>query len=488
MKLEKLIKGLEIKGIKGKVDREILDIAYHHAQVRPGIVFVAIKGQFADGHEYIEQAIKNGAVAVICEKEISVPNKITLIEVKDTRAALAHLASRLFDEPSKKLQLIGITGTNGKTTITYLLEAIFKEAGFVPGVIGTVEHRVGDRAVFSSNTTPESYELQKLLASMVHAGVKACAMEVSSHSLTLERVVGCHFDGAVFTNLTPEHLDFHGQMETYFAAKMRLFKERLIESHKDVFAAVNIDDPFGKRIVKEMGYQLWRYSVKGRPEVTAKKIICDKRGIRMNVKTKDGSFDCVSKLMGRFNVHNILAAVSASLGLGISLDVIKSGLEKVTFVPGRLEPVRNNKGVLAFVDYAHTPDALENVLKYGAEFADNLRGRLIVVFGCGGDRDRAKRPLMAAVAEKLSDVAIITSDNPRGEKPDVIIKEIVAGLKGSDYEVISDRRAAIQKAVDVAKKNDVIIVAGKGHEDYQIIGKERRHFDDRQVLHECLNE
>lgn len=488
MKLDKLIKNLDIKGMKGKADKEISDIAYHHDQVRPDTIFVAVKGQFADGHKFIPQAVKNGAIAVVCEKPIEVSRKTTLIEVSDARAALANLSSILFDEPSKKLRLIGITGTNGKTTITYLLEAIFKEAGLVPGVIGTVEHRLGDRAIFSSNTTPESYELQKLLASMVHAGVTACAMEVSSHSLTLERVVGCHFDGAVFTNLTPEHLDFHGQMETYFAAKMRLFKERLIESHKDVFAAINTDDPFGKRIVKEMGCELWRYSLKGHPEVTAKKIICGKRGICMNVKTKEGSFDCTSRLMGRFNVHNILAAVSASLGLNISLDVIQRGIEKVTFVPGRLEPVQNNRGVLAFVDYAHTPDALENVLRYGAEFANSSRGRLILVFGCGGDRDRAKRPLMGTVAGKLSDITIVTSDNPRSEEPDAIIKEIVSGMKGLDYEVISDRRAAIQKAVDTAKKGDVIIVAGKGHEDYQIIGKERRHFDDRQVLHEYLNE
>jgi UDP-N-acetylmuramoyl-L-alanyl-D-glutamate--2,6-diaminopimelate ligase len=487
MKLKELIKDLDAKVVIGSVETEIEDIAYHHEKVCPGALFVAIKGHATDGHKYINEACAKGAAAIVSEGETTVPKGVASVIVPDCRAALAKMSARIFEEPSKKMRLVGITGTNGKTTITYILEAIFKEAGMVPGVIGTVEHRIGDRAVFSANTTPESYELQKLLASMVSSGVTACAMEVSSHSLTLERVVGCQFDGAVFTNLTPEHLDFHGQMETYFAAKMRLFRERLVESRKDnVFAAVNTDDPFGKKMVKEMGYRLYRYSLSGRTEVSAKDVLCDVEGIRMTVKTPDGKFECRSRLLGRFNVHNILAAASAALGLGIGIEAIQSGIEKVSFVPGRLEAVRNGRGILAFVDYAHTPDALQNVLSHIRGFADASKGRLIAVFGCGGDRDRTKRPLMGEVAEKLADIVFVTSDNPRTEDPEAIIGEIERGMKKKRHQVIVDRREAIKKAVETARSGDVIIVAGKGHENYQITQSGRRHFDDREVLREFL--
>lgn len=488
MKLKDLIGNLEVKKVMGDLETEIEDIAYHHENVRPNTLFVAIKGHAADGHRYINEACGKGAVAIVSEEAVELSKGVASIIVTDCRAALARMSAAIFEEPSKKMRLVGITGTNGKTTITYILEAIFREAGMMPGVIGTVEHRIGDRAVFSSNTTPESYELQKLLASMVSSGVSACAMEVSSHSLALERVVGCQFDGAVFTNLTPEHLDFHSEMETYFAAKMRLFRERLVESRKDdVFAAINTDDHFGKRMVREMGYRLYRYSLKGRTEVSAKNVLCDRKGISMTVKTPEGKFDCHSRLLGRFNVHNILAATSAALGVGIELEAIQSGIEKVRFVPGRLQSVKNKRDILAFVDYAHTPDALQNVLTHVREFLKTSKGRLILVFGCGGDRDRAKRPLMGEVAEELADVVFVTSDNPRTEDPEAIIGEILAGMKKRKHEVLIDRRKAIEAAVQEAQQGDVIVVAGKGHENYQITRAGRRHFDDCEVLQEYLN-
>lgn len=485
MKLKELIKDLEVVTVKGDLEKDVTDIAYHTSSVGRGVLFVAIKGNVVDGNKFIDEAIAKGACAVVTERHLN--SDATIIVAKDTRAALARISSRFFGEPSGKLKLIGVTGTNGKTTITYLLESIFKEAGLNPGVIGTVEHRFSNRRLKSVNTTPESYDLQKLLSEMTNAGVNVCAMEVSSHALTLERVVGCHFDGAIFTNLSPEHLDFHNDMESYFESKVRLFRERLEESEKkDVFAAINADDPYGKRLARDVDHHLWRYSLNGEGEVTAKDVSCDAEGICMSIVTPVGEFKCSSKLLGKYNAHNILAAVSGCLGLGLPLEKIKRGIENVASVPGRLERVENNRGVLALVDYAHTPDALEKVLINSKILSKKSGGRLIVVFGCGGNRDRAKRPLMGEVAARIADIAIVTSDNPRNEDPNAIISEIISGIKAGSHEVISDREAAIVRASQVARRGDVLLVAGKGHEDYQIIGEKRRHFDDREVLQECL--
>ncbi len=487
MKLKELIKDLEVVTVRGDVERAVSDIAYHSLRAGPGVVFVAVRGNVVDGHKYINEALVKGARTIVSEENMNLNSEATLVVVKNARVALAKLSSKFFGNPSGSLKLIGVTGTNGKTTITYFLESIFKEAGLNPGVIGTVEHRFGGQRIKSMNTTPESYDLQKLLKEMTTKGVNACAMEVSSHALTLDRVVGCSFDGAIFTNLSPEHLDFHGEMEAYFESKVRLFRERLSDSGKDgVFAAINADDPYGLRLASDVDHKLWRYSLNGVGEVTAEDIELDATGIRMNVKTPAGNFTCNSQLIGRFNAHNILAAVAGGLGLGLPLGAISRGVEKVSSVPGRLERVPNKREILALVDYAHTPDALEKVLTHVSDLAKKSGGRLIVVFGCGGNRDRAKRPLMGEVASKLADLLIVTSDNPRGEDPDAIIKEIMAGIKKGGCEVIADRKAAIARACSVAREKDIIIVAGKGHEDYQIIGNERHHFDDREVLKECL--
>ena len=485
MNLKELVKDLEILSVNGDLNKEISDIAYHSLRVGPGTLFVAIRGNVADGNKYINEALDKGARAVVSEMDIETP--VPRIVVKDSRSALARLSSRFFGEPSSKMKLIGVTGTNGKTTITYLLESIFKEAGLSPAVVGTVEHRFMGQRIKSANTTPESYDLQKLFREMASGGVNACAMEVSSHALALERVVGCQFDGAIFTNLSPEHLDFHGEMESYFESKVRLFRERLAESSKkNVFAAINADDPYGQRLAEDVDHNVMRYSINGSGEVTAKEILCNADGIRMTIKTPAGEFECASRLIGGFNAHNILAAVAGGLGLGLPLDAIRQGIEKIRCVPGRLERVENSRGIIALVDYAHTPDALEKVLTNMRDLSKTTGGRLIAVFGCGGDRDRAKRPVMGKVASEKADVAIVTSDNPRSENPDAIIKEILSGIKNKNFEVIGDRKAAIEHAAAIARRGDVVIVAGKGHEDYQIIGNDRRHFDDREVLRECL--
>jgi len=488
MKLRELIKDLDIVSIKGDIDKDVVDIAYHDARVRTNTIFVAIRGNVVDGHQFIGDAVRKGASVIVSEKDSEAHESATLVRVKDARAALARLSARYFCEPSNQIRLVGITGTNGKTTITYLLESVFKEAGLVPGVIGTIENRFGGRRIDSANTTPESYDLQKLFKEMVDRGVNACAMEVSSHALTLERVVGCHFDGAIFTNLSPEHLDFHGEMESYFESKVRLFRERLTESKKqNVFAVINADDPYGRRLAKDVDHALWPYSLEGKGEVNACELICNADGIRMKAKTPAGNFICLSGLLGRFNAQNILATVSAGLALGLPLEAIKLGIEKVKAVPGRLERVTNHRHILALVDYAHTPDALEKVLRHARDLISRQNGRLIVVFGCGGNRDRTKRPLMGRAATSIADVSIVTTDNPRNEKPEAIIEDILAGINDTHCEVIVDLKAAIRHAVQIAREGDVLVVAGKGHEDYQIVCGERRHFDDREVLREFMS-
>ena len=482
----------------GKDGVDIESIAYHTERVQPDSCFVAIKGAAVDGHQFIDDAVKRGARVVVSAKPVRLPDGVTNLVVSDTRDALARLSSAFFNEPSLDMRLVGITGTNGKTTITYLLEAIFDAAGWTPGVIGTVDWRYPGSARKATHTTPESYELQKLLRDMADANVDACAMEVSSHALDMERVVGCHFDGAIFTNLSPEHLDYHGDMESYFAGKRKLFTERLVASVKEkVFAAVNVDDPHGRRLCKDLKVPLWRYGVKEEADVKCRMMSFDASGMTLVVSTPVGEAKVRSPLFGRFNVENVLAAMATGLALGVDLETVAAAVGTVRRVPGRFDPVSNPRDILAFVDYAHTPDALKNVLLHAKELA---KSRLIVVFGCGGDRDQLKRPLMGEAVGRIADVAMVTSDNPRTEDPSSIIGMIIPGLKkagmksfggaqgrpGGTYEVIEDRRAAIQRAADLAKPGDVIVVAGKGHEDYQIIGTDRRHFDDREVLEEFL--
>lgn len=486
MKLKKLLNALKEVRVIGDVGFEVKDIAYHAAKVKPGSCFIAVQGHSADGHDFISEAVRRGAIMVVSERPVEVPSTVTNVVVHDARDALARLSSAYFSDPSLNMKLVGVTGTNGKTTITYMLEAIFARAGFAPGVIGTVEYRYGKVKRKADHTTPESYELQKLLSEMVGEGVNACAMEVSSHALDMGRVVGCHFDGAVFTNLSAEHLDYHGEMEAYFASKAMLFEKRLVTSQKgNVFAVINADDPYGRRLIGSVHVPVWRYGLCEEAEVTCSGMTCDEQGLDIDIHTPRGQAKLHSSLMGRFNALNILGATAAGLALGIDLGAIVEAIETVKRVPGRLENIPNERDILAFVDYAHTPDALKNVLLQTRELA---KGRLIVVFGCGGDRDRAKRPLMGEVVAEAADIVVVTSDNPRTEDPEAIIKMILPGIegKGKGYEVITDRRKAIARAVEVAEPGDVILVAGKGHEDYQIVGTKKKHFDDREVLEKEL--
>lgn len=495
MKLKDLIRDIEGCTVRGSADVEVRDLVYNASSVTRGACFAALRGKKADGHAFIGEAISRGAVAILSERPAD-GGGVTNVIAADSRMALARMSAAFFGDPSRSLSLVGVTGTNGKTTTTYLLEAIFKAAGRRPGVIGTVEYRFGGVREPAPHTTPESCDLQRLLSRMLKDGVDACAMEVSSHALSQERVAGCHFDAAVFTNLSQDHLDYHNDMESYFAAKAILFERLLSESCKrGAFAVINADDPYGRELIARCPVEYLRYGFDGDADVRGSDLSFGPGGLKMRVSVPSGSFDCRSRLCGRFNAQNILAAAAVAARLRIAMDVVARAIGDVGCVPGRFDPVENGRGVLSLVDYAHTPDAIENVLSHARELVGANGGRLISVFGCGGDRDRAKRPLMGRAAAGLSDIVIVTSDNPRTEDPAAIIEEIMPGVRGAKpplkdgrgYEVIEDRREAIARAVELARAGDVIVIAGKGHEDYQIVGTEKFHFDDREVLREALN-
>lgn len=487
MKLNELIKNVGNCKVKGDANVEVSHIAYNTLSVLKDSCFVAIRGNKFDGRLFVRDAIAKGANAIVTEEEMSLPTGVTNIVVSDSRLALASISSMFFGEPSKKMSVIGVTGTNGKTTITYILEEIFRAASRNPAVIGTVSYRYGGKIIPALHTTPMSFDLQRLFSKMNECNVDICAMEVSSHALSQHRVSACHFDAAVFTNLTQEHLDFHGEMDSYFMSKAALFEDLLAKSEKkNVFAVINVDDSYGLKLVKRCPTKMVLYGFDPKADVRATKVSFDASGIRMKVETPVGAIECKTRLCGRFNAQNILAAISVAINQGVDFETISRALENTTGAPGRFELIENNRGVLAVVDYAHTPDALKNVLSNARELANG--GRLIVVFGCGGDRDRSKRPVMGRVACELADISIVTSDNPRTENPMEIISEIVSGLSGLniDYKIIEDRYQAISYAASSAKAGDVLVVAGKGHEDYQIVGDRKIHFDDREILREIF--
>lgn len=495
MMLRDLIVDLDIVRVKGSLDVAVRDITCRSQDVANGHCFVALSGTKIDGHAYIDDALKNGASAIVSERAIDNDGVANVI-VNDARLALASISARHFNDPSAEMKLVGITGTNGKTTTTYLIEAIIRECGGNPGVIGTISYKYAGLEEAAPNTTPQSYDLQKLFRKMRDLGVDSCAMEVSSHALVQQRAAKCRFDCAVFTNLTPEHLDYHRDMDDYFAAKRILFDELLPRDGKQgACAIVNVDDKYGAALARSCRSKVLTYGFADGADVRGSDLRFDGAGLVMEIKTPTGPFECRSQLVGKFNAMNILAATATAISLGFGIDRIRSALLKVESVPGRFETVKNGRGILAIVDYAHKPDALENVLSCAREIIEKRGGRLIVVFGCGGDRDRQKRPLMGSAAGRLADVAIITSDNPRTEVPSAIIEEILPGIRDvavpfdgeRGFEVIEDRRSAIARAVSIAKSGDLIIVAGKGHEDYQIIGDRKIHFDDREVLGELLS-
>jgi len=502
MKLSELIENLDIIQISGPVSEEIKEIAFNSKKVNSDCLFVALKGHTQDGHKFIPEAISRGARAIIAETLPPSGSPVTWITVPDSRIALGRVAAKFYRDPSLKLKIVGITGTNGKTTISYIMESIFREAGYKPGVIGTINYRFGNTVKQSLNTTPQSLEIQKLLAEMEQEGVSYVAMEVSSHALDQNRVEGVNFTGGVFTNLTPEHLDYHKTMEEYAQCKAKLFSYFLAQSKVggNKFAVLNQDDPYTDKLIQLTCVPVILYGLKSGRDITIEAVQLSPKGTEGVIKTPQGKINFKSSLVGRFNLYNLMAATGVALCLNIPREAIRAGIEKVTPVPGRMELIEEKKDFTILVDYAHTPDALEKVLLTLREFSPQ---RIITVFGCGGDRDQKKRPLMGEIAGRLSDLVVITSDNPRTEPPEKIIAEIEEGIKKTGigeiplseksnhfkgYIAVIDRFEAIKIALQKARKGDIVLVAGKGHENYQIWGEKRLPFDDREQIRKALKE
>jgi len=464
----------------------ITGIAYDSRRVVPGNVFVALKGLHADGATFARQAVERGATAIVSEQPAPGDLPVAWTVVRDARLALAHLAAEFAANPSREMQVIGITGTNGKTTTAFLVASILDAAGLHAGLIGTVGYRIGAEVRDSTHTTPEAPEVQGMLREMVDRDCGACAMEVSSHALSLRRVDGIRFAAGVFTNLTRDHLDFHADMEAYFQAKRRLFEMLPPEAP----SLINVDDPRGAALV-EMASRPVTYAINRQADVRPGPLSYSLRGLSFDVRTPRGTLKVSSSLVGRPNVYNILAAVATGTALGLQPDDIERGVAALEGVPGRFQVVSTPKDdVTVVVDYAHTDDALRNLLETARPLAN---GRLLTVFGCGGDRDRTKRPLMGAVAGRLSDLIIITSDNPRGEDPARIIEEVKRGITADTRRddaqrilAIVDRREAIDTAIETARAGDLVLIAGKGHERYQVIGSRVLPFDDVAVARDAL--
>lgn len=482
MLLRDVLEAVNVRAAIGDPALPVKGIAYDSRRVEPGFLFVAIEGFNTDGHAYIDEAVRRGAAAVIMQRAVAVPAGAAWVLTDNTRQALALISARFYGNPSEKMKMIGITGTNGKTTTSNLVAYVLQAAGLKCGLIGTIHNRIGDRILPVKHTTPESLDLQRLLAGMLSAGAQACVMEVSSHALALHRVDGCQFDGAVFTNLTQDHLDFHENMEDYLAAKLKLFTQLK-------YSIINADDSRAADFVKAAGSPVYTYGINSPADVRAEDIEIKAGGVYFTIRGKWGRCPLHLKITGFFNVYNALAAFTTAAAMGAPAAVIKDALENIKGVPGRFERVDAGQDFTVIVDYAHTPDGLENVLKTARQLT---RARLITVFGCGGDRDRKKRPLMGRIAAGYSDYTVITSDNPRTENPAKIIAEIEEGVKPAvekdRYMVEPDRRQAIRAAVAMAKRDDVVVIAGKGHEDYQIIGTEKFPFDDRLEAKAALEE
>jgi UDP-N-acetylmuramoyl-L-alanyl-D-glutamate--2,6-diaminopimelate ligase len=470
MDLDRLIAAVAPTAVVRPAPAEVLDLAFDVRRAAPGSLFFCVPGSRADGHDFAAEAVTRGAVALVAERELDLPVPQLLVE--GSRAAMAPAADVFFGRPSDELTIAAVTGTNGKTTTAFLLHSILDAAGLRPGLLGTIECRVGGRPRPLERTTPESIDLQRLLREMIDAGDRSCALEASSHAAAQHRLDGVRFDALVFTNLTQDHLDFHGTMEAYYEAKRRLFAP-------GVPAAVNVGDPWGRRLAQELGGGALTFGLAPDAELRPEELELTRTGASFRV----GGLSLRTRLRGRFNVENVLAATAASRLLGLPDDAVAEGVSRLGGVPGRFEPVDEGQPFTVLVDYAHTPDSLENVLREARALAGE--GRVLCVFGCGGDRDREKRPLMGGVAERLADVAVVTSDNPRGEEPEAIVADVLAGVTGS-VEVEPDRRRAIAAAVAAAREGDVVVIAGKGHEQGQELRGETLPFDDRSVAREEL--
>jgi len=503
LQLAHVLKNIEVISIQGDARDEVAAICYDSRRCGPGSMFVAVPGLQTDGHQFISAALAQGARFIVHERDFQPPAGVTAIRVGDCRRILGRLGKNFFSHPSAELCLLAVTGTNGKTTVTYLMEAIFQAAGLRPGVLGTVNYRYSGKILPAPNTTPESFDMHRILRQMAAAGVSHVIAEVSSHAVALRRIDDCDFDLGIFTNLSQDHLDYHGNMESYFAAKKRFFSEVLPGSQKNRprRMIVNGDDPWGERLRREVALPALTFGIDRPADLRAESFTLSPQGTEATLQYRGEACRLFSPLIGRHNLYNILAAAAAALAVGIPAAAIRDGIGAVTHVPGRLEKVNRPGEPEVLVDYAHTDDALAKVLKNLAAFREN---RLITVFGCGGDRDRGKRPLMGRAAVGGSDLAIMTSDNPRSEDPLAILAEIEAGVADEGvgkysreellgrtpprgYAVIPDRLTAIETAIAIARPGDIVLIAGKGHEDYQLVGGRRLFFDDRLAARAALD-
>lgn len=474
MKLSELLKN--IVTTSEYTDREVKDITDKSSEITPDCVFVCIKGAHFDGHSVAEKAMKDGAAAVVVERDLGIANQIL---VENTRDAYSRLCAAFYGDPADRLKLIGVTGTNGKTTTTFLIKNVFDALGIKTGLIGTVKNITGDREYTASLTTPDSKELQALYREMVDSGCEYCIMEVSSQALAQGRVDGCHFDLALFTNLTQDHLDYHGDFENYAKAKKKLFE--ICDT-----AIINADDGYAQYMVEGLDCKVVRFAVNAeQSDYKAKNIKCYADSVRYELLTPDSIGRVSIKIPGHFTVYNSMGAAVCALQAGAPLDRVLEAISNSKGVPGRVEVLDTNTDYTILIDYAHSPDGLENVI---SSIRETTEGRVITVFGCGGDRDKTKRPKMGKIVGDLADVAVVTSDNPRSENPSLIIKDILAGMTDckAKIDTVEDRTQAIKHAMSIAKAGDVIILAGKGHETYQILNTGKIHYDEREVVAEIL--
>jgi UDP-N-acetylmuramoyl-L-alanyl-D-glutamate--2,6-diaminopimelate ligase len=486
MKLKELLQGVEPLFCDADPDLEVCGVEHDSRRVAPGYAFVCLTGFKQDGHRFINDAIERGAVILISDRDLPPIDGIRRVKVKDTRLALAVISANFYGNPSSRLKVVGVTGTNGKTTTTYLTQSVLNAAGVESALLGTIAHKLGTHVIPALNTTPDGLEIQRMMRQALEEGLSGVVMEVSSHALELKRTHGVRFDVGIFTNLTWDHLDFHKSFENYRRAKLKLL-DLLKPGGR---AVINADDPSAGYFVdkaESVGAKTLRYGLNGDGlDISARLIESRIEGLRFLLKTPGGEDEIRLKLIGEHNVYNAMAAAGVGVAFGMDIELIKQGLESVRSVPGRFEPVDLGQRFAVIVDYAHTPDALERALKTARKLAQR---RLISVFGCGGDRDRAKRPKMGGISTRLADHTIITSDNPRSEDPMAIIEEILKGVqRDASYEVEPDRELAIARAIRAAREGDLILIAGKGHEDYQIIGDKRIHFDDREVAARYIRE
>ncbi|MGH9344175.1 MAG: UDP-N-acetylmuramoyl-L-alanyl-D-glutamate--2,6-diaminopimelate ligase [Terriglobia bacterium] len=485
MILDALLRDTEVLNRSGGTGQEVLGLAYDSRQMKPGWLFFAIQGERDDGHRFIDDLIRGGAAGVVSERPAPKRFPAAWIQVRAIRRALAEIGRAFFDYPDLKLKLAGITGTNGKTTTSHLLHSIFQAAGYKTGLFGTIEYRLNGRIIPAHHTTPESLDLLGYFAELAQAGGQAAVMEVSSHALAQDRVWGFRFAAAVFTNLTGDHLDYHKDFDHYFAAKRRLFEGAGAPTPE--LGVINLDDTWGRKLLEVKQPRQITYGVESEAQVKVRHFSQGAEGIRASISGLGGKLEIVSQLMGRANLENILAAVATAEGLGIPAKAIQEGVAALRQVPRRFERIDEGQPFIVLVDYAHTHDALRNALKISRELT---RNRLIVLFGCGGDRDRTKRPLMGEAAGALSDLAVLTSDNPRNEDPILIMNDAMVGLQksGKPYLAEVDREKAIRVALERAHEGDVVLLAGKGHETYQVLKDRTIPFDDREVARRVLDE